>query len=224
MSGADGERPVLENAPRESLAEALARPAPPLPPAEPKKPPPGTMEVVLSMRDRDLIGGAAIQYVQQKGRRKLRDHDYAQRLRKEVNLDETGEYFAMLRDALEDEQRLWRAAWKRYRAWLDWRERLLTDEELLKVLPDLDLDAEDLETRAPPKPPLVQPDYDPEKNVGSARPFYLPPKLYAWVQDMLGDIEWPVVASEFVTETCAKFGVKPEEKAKKARDADSDKE
>ena len=216
MSGPDGERPVLENAPRETLAEALARSAPPLPPPEPKKAPPGTMEVVLSVRDRDLLAGAAIQYCRQDGHQKLKDHDYAQRLKKEIKVEETEEYFAMLRDALEDEVRRWNAAWKRYRAWRDWREGLLEDGKLLEAVPDLDLAAEDLEAKAPTKPPLVKPDYDPKENIGPERPFYLPPKLYAWIQDMLGEIEWPIVASEFVTETCAKFGVLPVEKPQKA--------
>lgn len=218
MSGPDGKTPILANAPREILAEALARPDLALPPAEPKKAPPGTMEVILTMRDRDMLGGAAIQFCQQKGHRKLKDHDHAKRLRKEIKVDEPEEYFAMLRDALEDEGRRWNAAWKRYRAWRDWQEGLLTDEELLKVVPGLDLEEENLEEKAPPKPPLRVPTYDPKENIGPERPFYLTPKLYAWVQEMLDEIDWPIVASEFVTETCAKFGVRPQDKVVKAKD------
>jgi hypothetical protein len=161
---------------------------------------------MLSMSDRNMSVGAALAYCQKEGHKKIKDHRKLEQLKRLVGFEETLDYFAMINDALDEEQAKWEGAWNRYRVWRQYKESSVTLADLRKDYPHMDLSGE-----GPPKPPVRQPVQSQEDKRGPERPFYLPAKLDAWIEEALQTMDWATIMTEGAVEICEKYGIGKEE-------------
>lgn len=199
----DNGKKMLENLPREMLAEALKAEAVPAPEGTDKQPL-GTVKRVLTMMDRNAVLGACQAYCQKDGHKGITDQTRLYRIKKLLGWDETLEYFAMIDDSFQDEVREWRMARNQYRLWQDCRAGLIKIEEIQKAYPGFDMGTER------EKPSVREPELKPEKKRGSEKAVYLPSKLDSWAQDALRAMEWLDKMEEMAVEACEKFGVQAE--------------
>lgn len=164
--------------------------------------PPGCVERILSMRDRNLIVGACVSYCAKEGKRKVKEQVNLERVKRLFRFEETVEYFALMNDAVDDAKVVWDGARKKYRVWLALREGALKVSDVVKEYPTFDLDVE------PMKPSPVAPKIKAEELVGPTSTFHIPAKLDVWISDALRDMEWPtekVDMTEGAAELARKF-------------------
>lgn len=201
MPSSDGEaaKPMIENPARSALHAPTSEAAPDG--APPPKPPPGCVERVLTVYDRNLVCGACIRYCQQDGKKKLKDLDKLDRVKRLLRFDETLEFVAMNTDWLEDERVRWEGAKARYRLWRRWKEGILRAEDLKATDPNFDPGVEP--ERPPPQPPQLAR----EQRCGPARPVHVPSRLDAWIQEALRAMDWPSDMAEGASEIGRTFGV-----------------
>lgn len=167
--------------------------------------PPGCVERVLNYRERNLLIGAARDHCGKKENADFKNQSKLDRLTKLVAFIESLEYFEMLDDHYDDKVREWKSAKRAYTAWMNFKAGLLPAEELRKAFPVIDIE------KGAPKPPLRQPEMNPQEMRGEERAFYLPSKLDSWVQDLLKTAIWQPLAAEYAVELCGKFGLKDED-------------
>jgi hypothetical protein len=201
----DDGKPILANAPREALAEALKPEVVGPVPEAAGKPPLGHVERHLTMQDRNMIVGAALALCQHKDHKKLKDQRRLEAVKRLLKFDETLDYFAMVNDSLEEEQARWEGARERYRLFRKWKEGGLKTEDFRKDYPGIDLG------EGPPKPPLRGPEMSPQDKRGPERPFFLPAKLDAWIEEALREMDWDTPMSEGSVELAEKYGIGKEE-------------
>lgn len=210
MPSSDGEaaRPMIENQARK-VADALASEAPLDGKAAPRPPPPGHVERVLTMRDRNLIVGACISLCGRDGHKKAKDQENLHRVKRLLSFDETLEYFAMNNDWAEEERIKWEGARARYRAWFRWSQGVVTTDDLLRAHPGFGLDEKKLPVQ-PPKPPHQPPRLKPEEYRGPERAFHIPPALDVWMAQAIKEMSWPTERddmTEGAVELGRKFGI-----------------
>lgn len=203
MDNMDGNgKQLLENKARMDVGKIMKES--PLP--EPSRQPVGTVERVLNFQDRSLLLFGCKLYFKDSSKGDYKSQSKIAKLDKILAYNETVEYFEMIDDSLED--RLFK--WQRERNdWLLVQQYLaggISLEEVKKKSPALDIDD------PPEKPSRVQPEVASEEVRGKERSFYLPSKLDSWVQDVLKEVKWPnPEKAKYITELCAKFGVKSDE-------------
>lgn len=204
MDSENGKRQLVENAPREGVAQALKLVEEnPSTPAQERRVPEGCVVRTLNFRDRNLIVGACRAYAQgEKG--KYKGQFKLERVTKVLNFDETREYYEMINDSQAENLFKWQEARQAYVAFRMMKGGMMRVEEFAKQFPDLDLDA------CPEKPPVKQPELTKDEQRGRAREFYIPSKLDTFIMDAIQDYQWGSIGSEFVTELMEKFGIKEE--------------
>jgi hypothetical protein len=170
-----------------------------------KKTPAGCVERVLNYRDRNLLVGACRAFCSKDGHKGFKDQAKLDKVSKIVLFDETLDYFDMIDESLEDETRRWQRAKTRHKMWKDHKAGLVKAEDVKRLFPDADPDAE------PEKPSFRQPVTGPKESRGDERPFHFPSKVDAWIQDALKAMEWSPFAAEYAVELCSKFGLSPDE-------------
>lgn len=201
MVAPDGMRSMIANSPSDGVRMSL----PQDPPTEARRPS-GTVERVLNFQERSLLIFACKIYCSRQDKGDHKAQSKLDRLTKIVSYDETVEYFDMIDDSLEDQL----FKWQRSRNdWLLIQQYLaggISIEDLKKKSPALDIES------PPEKPTRRQPEASQDDIRGKERPFYLPSKLDAWVQDVLRSVHWPnPEKAQYITELCGKFGIKSDE-------------
>lgn len=172
-------------------------------PAE-RKAPPGCVERILNVKDRNFIVGACRVYCEKEGHKGFKDQKKLDQVTKLLNFEATLDYNAVVNDHGEEITLAWESATARYRAWRRYKEKLLTAEEIRKTYPDLDLE------KGVEKPALRAPEIPPEMQRGQDSTFYFPAKLDVWVQDALRAMDWTTVMTQYAVALCEKFGMKDE--------------
>jgi hypothetical protein len=129
----------------ELLAESKAKDTPSVAP----KIPPGCVERVLTVRDRNMIVGACMAYVEKN--KSLKDMRMLVRVKEALDFEATVEYFAQLDASISEAVEEWQRVRIKRKLWLDWRAGILREEDIRRQLPNFNLDEE------PPKPPARPP-------------------------------------------------------------------
>jgi hypothetical protein len=179
----------------ELLAESKAKDTPSVAP----KIPPGCVERVLTVRDRNMIVGACMAYVEKN--KSLKDMRMLVRVKEALDFEATVEYFAQLDASITEAVEEWQRARIKRKLWLDWRAGILREEDIRRQLPNFNLDEE------PPKPPARPPQASAEEKRGPERTFYIPAKLDAWIEDALRAMEWEARHAEGGVAVAEKYGI-----------------
>jgi hypothetical protein len=196
---------MIENSPQKAAAASAGGPAEGVPAPVASERPAGTVERVLNFQERSLAIFAAQQFCGREGKGDHKAQSKLSRLMKTLGHEEQIAYFDMLDDWLEEQ--IFR--WQRQRNdWLKWQQYLsggITLEQLKEQAPAVD-------PMAPPaKPCRAQPEVPTADVRGKERSFYLTSKIDVWVQDILKTAIWAAHKAEYVSELCAKFGIKSDE-------------
>lgn len=177
-------------------------PSVPTPP-EPRRQPPGTVERILNMRERNYVVGVCLEFLKKNPGHKTQIK--VARVKELVGLDETREYIDMIDESYDEKRSEWRRAKNQWQIFRTFQEGSLSLEDFRKACPDVD------PLRNPPqKPAWRQPEATPLELRGPEHPFFFPSKLDAFVQDCLKASGWDGVLSEYVAELCGKFNITDE--------------
>jgi hypothetical protein len=168
-------------------------------PEETPKIPPGCVERVLTVRDRNMIVGACMTYVEKN--KSLKDMRMLVKVKEALDFEETVEYFAQLDASITEAVEEWQRARIKRKLWLDWRAGILQTEDLKRQFPNFDFEKE------PPKPSPMPPKATEEEKRGPERTFYIPAKLDAWIEDALRAMEWETRHAEGGVAVSEKYGI-----------------
>lgn len=184
--------PLIQNTPR--VGEA----------PEPRRQPPGTVERILNVRERNYVVAVCQEAV---NREKKEPHKLKIKLAKIseiVAFKDTLDYIHEINDAYEDQRFEWRKALHLWNHCRKVQDGSLSLEDFQKKFPGVNPTGE-LE-----KPARRQPEPTPAEMRGAQNSYFFPSKLDGWIQDCLKSSTWEGVPPEFVAETCSKFGISDE--------------
>lgn len=186
---------LLENSRRPDIV------VPPAPP-EPRKQPPGTVERILNVRERNYIVGVCLEFTKKNPGHKSQIK--VARVKDVVVFEETLKYIDMINDAYEEKAFQWRVAMHEWKNCRDYQAGMISLETFRKACPNVNLDI------PREKPPRQHPEASPEELRGPESSFYFPPKIDVWVQECLKASAWEGVQPEYVVELCGKYGITDE--------------